>query len=325
MSDSKKPSNDLTNLSIPGIAAPEAEADSNAFFTTPDSGGVSHLEGLDDLLAPIAPGLSETSAEEMIENLPPMDPEIQRLAQGITTPIAETPVGATIAAKLSTPMEELRDYSENLAPAAGPAVASTPYSVLIEGTLKVHEREALMQILVRENLGIREVELEPQFQAGRILIPRVSEYIGVVIVQALRNADVRMRLGPSDKIYGTQSTDGDDPLIFHPANDTEILSTEEGGHPADLIPLSADAEIKGLSVLEALDTLHSSMNLKAIQLAQPQSPIFQDAMETLKRQLKFQAHHRGANGLLSFKYELHPLEGKTVYKLVVQAQAVRFS
>lgn len=318
MSDSKKPPNDLTNLSIQGTH----DADASAFSVTPDSGAVELLEGLDDLLTPLSPAL-DMPAVDLMENLPPMDPEIRRLAEEIPEPVASTSVGATIAAKLSTPMEDLRDYSEHLAPSSSPATASTPYSVMIEGTLKTHEREALLQIIARENLGIREVELEPQFEAGRVLIPQVSEYIGVVIVQTLRNADVRMRLGPSDKIYASSSVDDDDKLIFHPSVETELLVVEAGTHPADLIMLSPDSEIQGKTILEVLDTLHSSLNLKAIQLAERQSPIFQDALEKLKRQLKFQAHHRGANALLSFKYELHALEGQTIYKLVVQAQAVR--
>lgn len=323
MSDSENTSDDLTNLSIRPESTKEtaarvqsaAEIDAAAFSITLDAGGENHLEGLDDLLSPLSPTLSG------IEESTPLTAEVETPV----LPAAETPIGATIAAKLSTPMEEVREYSDHIAPAAGPSIASTPYSVLIEGALKTHEREALLQILSRENLGIREVELEPQFDAGRILIPRVSEYVGVMIVQTLRGAAVRMRLGPSERIYVADGADDGDRLIFHPSAESELLITEEGNHPADLIILSPDSEIQGKNIIEALDTLHSSMNLRAAQIAQPQSPVFQEAMEKLKRQLKFQAHHRGAHALLSFKYELHPLEGQTVYKLVVQAKAVRFT
>jgi hypothetical protein len=221
-------------------------------------------------------------------------------------------------------MDDVKNYSEKLATSSNIAVAATPFSLLIEGFLQTHEREALVQILSRENLGIREVELEPQFVAGKILIPRISEYAGVLIVQTLRNANARMRLGPSERIFVSKDADdAGDALIYSDHPDAELLLTEAGDSPADRIPLTSEAGISGRKVLDTLDTLHASLNVKAAHVAHPQSAIFLDLLEKLKRQLKFQAHHRGANALLSFKYELHPLEGQTIYKLIVQATAVK--
>jgi hypothetical protein len=220
-------------------------------------------------------------------------------------------------------VDGIRDYSDHVAPTA--TTIDHPFSLLIDGMLREHEREALLQILSRENLNIREVELEPQFQAGKILIPRISEYAGVLIAQALRNSNARMRLGPSDRIFASRNAEENDSeaLIIPPRADSELLITEDGAHPSDRVILSPDANLADRQIIEAIDTLHSSMNLKAAHVAQPQSPAFQDALERLKRQLKLQAHHRGANALLSFKYELLPLEGQTIYKLVVQAKAVK--
>lgn len=323
--DPKKTSGDLTSLT-------ETQAEESDFSITPDAASSSPLEGLeglDDLLAPMSPTLTgadtDTSATSTFEAATDADLMAPTLGteEAAPTPVSTVDIIAEKLAEPPTQMESLAAYSDQLAPAAELASASTPYSLLIEGFLKVHEREALLQILARENLGIREVELEPQFEAGKILIPRVSEYIGVVIVQALRNAAVRMRLGPSDRIYVSEAADDEDSLIYHPATESEIMINEMGEHPADRILLSPDAEVKGRNILEALDTLHSSMNLKSSHIAAAHSPKFQEAMETLKRQLKFQAHHRGANALLSFKYELHEIEGQAVYRLVVQAQAVR--
>ncbi|MBC7387413.1 MAG: hypothetical protein H7301_14775 [Cryobacterium sp.] len=229
----------------------------------------------------------------------------------------------TASTRLNAPMEEVRHYSDHLAPSMS-KTAETPYSLLIDGFLKDFERETLLSLLSRENLGIREVELEPQFESGRILIPRISEYAGVLIVQSLRNAHVKMRLDLAEKIFASKEIDADDHLIFPPSQDSELLINEEGHHPADSLVLTTDDSLEGRGPAEVLDTLHGSMNLKAAQLAHPQAPLFQDALEKLKRQLKFQAYHRGAQALLSFKYDLHPLEGQTIYKLIVQAKAVRF-
>lgn len=359
----EKTTKDLTSLSdLEPTESPEGAEREPTFNISPDSDALPALEGLEDLMAPMSPTSTElgsSSDDSAFAGLPPIDPEIQSLAEdgisadGISedeilepmpeslvldspeslleSPVSDaqtsipsaaaTPAGAAIAAHLES--TDTRHYSDHVAAAASPTLATNPYSLRIEGMLRQHEREALVQILTRENLGIREVELEPQFASGQILIPRVSEYAGVQIVQALRNSTARMRLGPSDRIFASKENHEEDPLIYPENPDAEILITEEVAHRADQVLLTTEESLPGKQILQAMDVLHGSVNLKASHVAQSQSPVFHEAIERLKRQLKFQAHHRGANALLGFQYELHPLEGQTLYKLVVQARAVR--
>lgn len=353
MTDEKK-SGDLTALTD---LAPSA--DEKAFTTTLEDPAPPALEGMDDLLNPMTPtsvGVGESGSSSFtftadpdapaesltslnegvlldpIANLPPVDADTLAAADGRDGPLSLAPdenegtsVRAAIAAALTAPpsMDTVRAYSENVAPAATPESVGMPHSLVIEGALRPHEKETLLTILSRENLGIREVELEPQFIAGHVLIPRISEYAGVLIVQALRNSTAKIRLGPSERIFVSREAEDGERLIRPPNPDAELLITEEGSTHSDAMVLTAAETVPGKKLLSAIDTLHTSMNLKAAHLAQPQSPIFQDAIERLKKQLKFQAHHRGANALVAFKYTLHPLEGQTVFKLIVEARAVR--
>lgn len=337
-----------------GLGAGEPQSSSFTFSADPNAEPAETLTGLDDAalkdpiesLPPVdADTLAAASGSDSIPSLSPdgfdappgllEDPSIE--ASKEIPRIAGTAVGQAIAGALSavtgassgidgapSTMESVRAYSDHVAPSASPAVAETPYSLAIEGPIRQHEREALVNILTRENLGIREVELEPQFAAGHILIPRISEYAGVMIVQALRNTTAKIRLGPSERIFvSRESADSEDPLIMPPTPESEVFITEEATERADTVLLTSADSIPGQKLLAAIDTLHNSMNLKAFSLSQPQSPIFQDAIERLKKQLKHQAHHRGANALVGFKYTLHPLEGQTMYKLVVEARAVK--
>jgi uncharacterized protein YbjQ (UPF0145 family) len=376
-----KKTGDLTSLSD------LAPSDAHDFATTIEPDAPMALEGLDDLMNPMAPtstgvggdggsssftfsadpdappesmtGLSENALLDPIATLAPIDGDTLAAAAGtdraanlshdgeaevqLDTPIFDDPppppriestaVGQAISGALSatttpvptgTSMDAVRNYSDHVAPSANAAVAETPYSLVIEGPLRVHEREMLLSILSRENLGIREVELEPQFSAGHILIPRISEYAGVMIVQALRNTLAKIRLGPSERIFvSRQADDGDERLIMPPNADSEVFINEDALDRAETVLLTSAETVPGKKLLQAIDTLHNSINLKAINLSHPQSPLFQDAIERLKKQLKFQAHHRGANALVGFKYTLHPLEGQAHYKLVVEARAVR--
>jgi uncharacterized protein YbjQ (UPF0145 family) len=344
---------DLTSLDNLRPDAEDASAESSSATATDAPPA---LEGLEDLLQPMSPTSAGQEAsftfspdpqadlsgatnaafgDDALASLPPIDPEVRKLAEGDSSadlpapPLAETPIGAAIESNLKSSGDEtsrlgtLKDYSERLAPGSQPISAAHPYSLLIEGPLETHEREALLQILDRENLGIREVELEPQFAAGRILIPRISEYAGVLIVQTLRGSAARMRLGPSEKIYASKETLDEEPLIYPPGADTEILVNESETAEANRVILTTDATVPGQETLDALGVIHASTNLKSSHVAKAQDPHFQEAIDRLKHQLRSQARHRGANALVSFKYDLHPLEGQTVYKLVVQGTAVR--
>lgn len=362
MADDPNPrkSGDITKLSE---LAPSEDRHFGTSVGAEPSAAIEGMDDFLNPMAPTSPGVGDGGSSaftfsadpnaptgeadpllDPIASLPPVDGDTLAAAAGADAlpgiaPDAEDParaspalegtaVGQAIAGALSatsapTPMDDVRNYSDRLAPSASPEVAETPYSLVIEGPLRPHEREALLGILSRENLGVREIELEPQFAAGHVLIPRISEYAGVLIVQTLRNATAKMRLGPSERIFVSPQAEDGDRLIVPPAPDAEVFIHEEGGGRAEAVLLTSADAIPGKKLLAAIDTLHTSMNLKSVALSQPQSPLFQDAIERLKVQLKSQARHRGANALVGFKYALHPLEGQAFYKLVVEARAVR--
>lgn len=231
---------------------------------------------------------------------------------------APTPPPAVKA--IQAGMEEIKKYSEHVSPTEKLQVpAGIPYSLLIVGRLKVHEKERLVSIATRE-LGLREVDLEPQLEAGRILIPRVSEYAGVMIVQALKTARVKMRLGPSDTIFSSKdSMDEDAP--YSSSDPIQYTTTESGQHPADLISITPDKKM-GDKTLKILDTIHASMNVKASHVHSTTSSVFQESLDALKRQLKFRAYHQGANAIVSFTTQMIPIQDQTQYKLIAQGTAV---
>ncbi len=94
-------------------------------------------------------------------------------------------------------LQKIQSFSENLHPAPGRGKASFPFQLKITGQLEPYEKARLLDLLTSEDLGIRELDLEPQFESGQILIPQISEYLGVCIVSALRSAQVQMTLFPA--------------------------------------------------------------------------------------------------------------------------------
>jgi uncharacterized protein YbjQ (UPF0145 family) len=209
------------------------------------------------------------------------------------------------------------------------ASAAFPFSLLITGVLKPEERERLVDLLSREGVGISELDLEPQFTAARILIPRISEYAGVVIIQAMRSAQVRMMLGPSDSIFATDETraspdelqESRDQAGASPASVSQVVG--DTNHPAESIIVTPDENIRGMKNHEILDTLTASATMKAKVVESENSAAFQDLLENLKRELKYKAYRKGAQGIVHFSVQLMPLQMTASYRVTVMGAAVR--
>ena len=205
-------------------------------------------------------------------------------------------------------MENVRKFSETAEPA--PAVpAAYPFSLTINGPLAPEEKERLLDLLSRENMGIREVDLEPQFEAGRILIPRISEYAGVLLVQALRGTQARMRLYPSDSQED-----------FH---ETSVVNAEPSGpHPAESLPITQAGAFPQFSQTRTIETVTASAALNVRAVEAQETPEFQDALESLKRELRYRAFRKGACGIIGFNFTLTTLNLPTRYRLTVSGDAV---
>lgn len=309
--------------------------------------------GLDDVLAGLPPvsdevlgldlgeGLAETPGEEttdapvfdteanstpdsdaVLELDAPLSPPVddEPIALDPPTPLADAPAAVR---RISEGLDRIKSYSESLAPQSTPVAAQAPYSLLIDGRLRPHERERLLQILGRENIDIREIELEPQFEAGRVLIPRVSEYVGVLIVQALRGSRTRMRLGPSERIFASRDAREDSALVFSGFDPAPLYESESGLHPAERIAILPSRDYPGRDGFEVRDTIHATVLLKAGQVESPTSGAYLDAMDAVKRQLRHLAHHRGADAILQFSTKLEPMGDYQSYRLLATGVAVR--
>lgn len=344
MDEQSKKTKDLTTLSELAAGTPDA-AD---FPVSPDSisdaGGDFSLPPISEEALSAAQGLGIGTAglqagpigasegqpegldvnadlEEMAPSFSLSDAPIDSPTNSLTPDEPEVTAPPPVAVKISESMENIKAYSDQTPPVDVHVPASVPFSLMIVGRLKEHEKEKLLMILSRENLGIREVELEHQFAAGRILIPRISEYAGVVLLQALRNANVSLRLGPSEQIFASREAheDPESELAARPSANTYSRS-ESAESDADRIPISTQSIAKPFQVI---DTLHASMNIKSSQLGASVSDVFEESLEALKRQLKHRAFHKQATHLIHFRSDLIPVNHMQSYKLVVQATAVR--
>ena len=222
-------------------------------------------------------------------------------------------------------MDRVRQYSEQT---RTPVSAQFPFSLMIEGTLEPEERERLIDLLGREGFGISEVDLEPQLKAGKILIPRVSEYAGVLLVQALRTAKARIRLGPSDTVFSTGDTrDAESDRIDSSTQNAQVrVAFQESGEglpAAERIPVSTESTLPGFGPYYVLDAVTASVTLRTMALEAESSYEYQEALEQLKLELQYKASRKGANGIVNFGVQLITLPQRSQYRLMAVGSAIR--
>lgn len=218
---------------------------------------------------------------------------------------------ATKILNASTP-----DTVTHQAPASSvQGAAAYPFTLRIDGTLRPHDRSRLQEILTAEKVAVRSVDLEPQFEAGRILLPRISEYVGIAIVQALRDAPVRMWLTPSER-----SADETLPRPTVPDHVSRMVRTPRSHLSiADMLPLLTGDHAD----YTPFDAITTSANLNSSFVEATDSPEYSRLVDALSRQLKYQARLKGADAVVRFSLTLVPLSSPQSYKIIASGLAAR--
>ncbi len=289
------------------ISAPE-QINSSDFAITPESSSSSDFPlSMDSTESPTS---SETSSDFQSE-----------IKTESITPSFEA--RSPHAKATRTPVEKIKDFAEKM-PIGKPSVsAAFPFSLLITGTLLIEEKEKLLDLLSRENMGIREIDLEPQFASGRILIPRISEYAGILIVQALRETHAQIKFGPSDTIFSKEDSQTETtPLSTETDQKTESYSTEIS-HPAELIPVTSGENLPGQSDYTLIDTVSANAALKSHAVEADSSAEYQEMIEALQREIKYKAFRKGATGIIHFKIQLDSLSSPTHYRMIAFGSAIK--
>jgi hypothetical protein len=224
-------------------------------------------------------------------------------------------------------IQKVKEFSEKMPMEKVQVPAAFPFSLLIEGELTPEEKEKLLDVLSRENMGFREVDLEPQLAGNRILIPRISEYAGIVLVQALRGTRAKMRLGPSETIFSAQDSeitnDPYQPGMRLPEPSAPSPHALDLDHPAEQIAVTPDGTLPQLPEFDVIDTIFTSAILNSNAVEAERTSEYTEILENLKRELKYKAYRKGAVGLIHFKIDLQQLSLANQYRLMISAAAVR--
>jgi len=302
--------------SNPVVAAPNFEPNLNS----PDlSGAVTGVGGDNQN---VSDGLETAAAIQ--QAIPPE--ELAGLEESqISVPTFNVESTEEVPAANTSVLDKIKSYTQKLTAGKPPVQAAYPFSILIVGRLSNSDKEKLVDLIDRNQMGISALDLEPQFAAGKVLIPRISEYAGVLIVQAFRSAAVRVFLGPSDSIFSTVDThvSETDPYIEPRADSFSVSSTDDGLHPAESIPVTPLASLPGGDEYRLLDAITASASLKTSVVEAESSSEYQEVLEGLKREMKYKAYRKGADAVVNFSISLTLLSVPSRYRLTVMGSAVK--
>ncbi len=225
-------------------------------------------------------------------------------------------------------LDAIKVFADTVKVAKAAVPAEFPFHLRITGNLTPGERSRLGDLLEKHKYGIAITDLENQFEAGRILLPRLSEYAAVLVVQALRDAQVEFSLQTSEQgaaldrdITGPDSDSAapvDRLTVSYP--DTVI----EPVHPAEQIPVTNGDTLPGLGGIEILDLLSSSAVVKTRDVTAESSDEYQEVLDSLKKELQYKAFRRGATGVIRFQATLTRMfDTPYGYRLMVFGSAIR--
>ncbi|OFZ21312.1 MAG: hypothetical protein A2X94_07635 [Bdellovibrionales bacterium GWB1_55_8] len=290
---------DFAPISATDEIDPSSTSQQSSAFSTVTESAATETVGEEDL-----PDLSQNFSSHEAPAAPTLEAEEPTIEES----------GAT------EPLEQVRRYAEQLSERRESVPAAFPFSVLIEGKLLPEEKEKLVDVLSREQMGIREVDLEPQFEGDRILIPRISEFAAVLLIQALRNVRANIQAGPSDEIFSTADTRDD-------ARSTSRVKKgamqSDAGHPAEALPITAGPSIPWIANYKILGVLTASASLKSTSIETETSTEYLELLESLQLELRYRAHHKGASAILNYSIQLTPLQMSSHYRVSVSGTAIK--
>ncbi len=254
---------------------------------------------------------SETLTQfQSIENTDSMRPENEL---ELESPLSITSEQSPQTTPANT-MQQIQDFAENI-PIGKPILqAAFPFTLMIEGKLSPQEKEKLLDLLSRHEIGIEKEDLEIQFQENRVLIPRISEYAGILLVQALRSSQAILKLVPSDS-----------EILHAPPKDTQTSQyiSDAVEHPAENLPLTSQSELPHLNKMMVIDSFSAAATLKTNMLEATRSAEYQEIVEALQKEIKYKAYRKGASGIIGFSIQLTQLSNPSHYRLTAMGTAVK--
>lgn len=343
-------------------AAPAAAGDSSAAIAmpTPDVTEIP-LSGADmSALSPVHTQQSQAAAPtgESVVSEPPSVAEVSMpapsaqpvLRQPIDPnrpPVNAPPAGSSHAHKGEAPspqkqdLSEVKKFGEKLAIGRPKLDAVPAFSLLVvspTGRFDDKQRKAIEDAITSEDFGIRIEEISIQLDAGKLLVPQISEFAAITLAQKLRDVVESIEVDLAGEIFKSsvgEISGADDSFLM---DVEEFEQSHEEVHDMGAEPRNAEdlfssnlPEVSEYQVTRILSAVMASEIVNAEVAENRSSKEFEVVTEKLTGELINRAFKLGAHGVLGISFTLRAIEGykdetgkvRRAYRMLGTGTAVR--
>ena len=218
-----------------------------------------------------------------------------------------------------TPLMAVKNYSERNSGITGSATkVFYPFHLRINGTFGPFERDKLLMFITENPIGLSSSELDLQIQAGKVFLPRISEFSAIKLIQDLRDSGLSFKIHPSDRDEAEATRES--PSTFHYQN----AATETSNQTSNEIPV-LHAHTKFEKPFQEIEEISVVQFVRTDMLEVENSPIIQDVIERMTEVLKQKARLKGGNALMHLQKEITPLRLPSQYQISLKANVIRLT
>jgi hypothetical protein len=210
-------------------------------------------------------------------------------------------------------LDDLKAYGEAKKEVAFDPGNRNEFHLLITGDFDPYSRDKLLLFLTENSIGITSSELDFQIKSHRVLLPRISEFSGVKIIQDLRDSGLSFVLKKSDNESEIPVEDGKS-NSFHFEAGVEQKPLE--------VPILPPSEFKPTEY-RVLDSIQMVQYLQAEILEVEQSELFQDLLDRMTEALRKRAKLKGANAMTHLSHRITPLRLPSQYQVELSASLLK--
>jgi hypothetical protein len=211
-------------------------------------------------------------------------------------------------------LDEIRQYSEAKKEAPFDPGVRNEFHLLISGEFDTYSRDKLLLFLDNSAIGMTSSELDFQIKMNRVLLPRISEFSGIKLIQELRDSGLSFIL---------KNSDPEDSL--HVAQDEGVrikIDFSESPNLEQELPIyvSESYDVKAYALLDSIQLVQF---LRAEILEVEKSELFQELLDRMTASLRKRAQLKGAHALTHLKHTVTPLRLPSQYQVELSASLLK--
>lgn len=150
--------------------------------------------------------LSSSQLTPEAELVPEEEPEFTK-TEMTKTEIEHQPIESW---KEPEPLEDLTHFAKEQLHIDYSAEGNPPFSIIVKNLRYYEDIEGILDVLTEFNLADNRESMRENLAHGQVLIPRLSEYVAIIICHKLRVFDCEILMGLTEEIHPPKSYESQD-------------------------------------------------------------------------------------------------------------------